>query len=151
MVGLLCIRTYPGALRFRKSSYDKQARSALALFYMSPSWKHREYLKMAETIFSPSPTHFCCTAPMRTLMKVAPDSFAMALTRGSAERKKQGKYFSKRGAEVLPSYVASKWRLKHDTHDKQKTGHPRCRGGINDGGKCCTAQILGLEARGGEP
>jgi len=37
-----------------------------------------EHLKIAATIFSPSPTHFCCTAPMRTLMKVAPDSFAMA-------------------------------------------------------------------------
>lgn len=39
------------------------------------------YLNMAATIFSPSPTNFCCTAPMRTLMNVAPDSFAIACTR----------------------------------------------------------------------
>lgn len=37
-----------------------------------------QHLNIAATIFSPSPTHFCCTAPMRTLMNVAPDSFAMA-------------------------------------------------------------------------
>lgn len=37
-----------------------------------------QHLNIAATIFSPSPTHFCCTAPIRTLMNVAPDSFAMA-------------------------------------------------------------------------
>ena len=39
------------------------------------------HLNIAATIFSPSPTYFCCTAPMRTLMNVAPDCFAMACGR----------------------------------------------------------------------
>lgn len=41
------------------------------------------HLNIAATIFSPSPTYFCCTAPMRTLMNVAPDCFAMACGRSA--------------------------------------------------------------------
>lgn len=90
------------------------------------------YLNIAATIFSPSPIHFCCTAPMRTLMNVAPDSFAMAwvgdslhtqagrraVEYGGADRRKEPAQQPRERGLVCPSnvHLGSRAQLYQNTN-----------------------------------
>lgn len=68
------------------------------------------YLKMASTIFSPSPTYFWVTAPIRTLINVAPDSLAIACTATKIRKTHQlsSKHTMVRKNQQIPTKLTQK-------------------------------------------